>query len=96
MIEFTLTAHTRTRQGTSDSRRLRHAGRIPAVIYGQDKSPISISLDHDQVFHMTEIDGFHEAIIHIDIDGKQEKAKFQAIQRHPFKKKLMHVDFLRT
>ena len=96
MTEFTLLAELKTKKGTGVSRRLRKTGIIPAIIYGNDGTKaISITLDHDKLFHATENKQFYTSTIIISLNGKNESVKIKALQRHPFKLKILHVDFFR-
>lgn len=96
MANFVLKAEKREDLGTGASRRLRRAGKIPAVIYGGEKEAVSVLLDHDKVLHSTEDKAFFSSEITLDIDGKQEKVIIKALQRHPHKVKLIHADFMRV
>ena len=96
IIMFTLQAEARTEQGKSASRRLRHAGKFPAIIYGGSEAPIAITLDHNQVFNMQEKPEFYSEVLTIAVAGKDVKVKIQAVQRHAFKPKLLHMDFVRA
>jgi Ribosomal protein L25 (general stress protein Ctc) len=93
---FTLKAEVRKEHGKGASRRLRHAGKFPAIVYGGTEPAISIVLDHNQVFNMQEKPEFYSEVLTIEIDGKAVKVKVQAVQRHPFKPKLIHMDFVRA
>lgn len=93
---FTLEATVRKQPGKGASRRLRIDGYFPAVIYGGKLPPVCIELNHDKVMNMQVKDGFYSETITLLIEGKTEKVKVQAVQRHPFKPKLMHLDFLRV
>ncbi|XKM12762.1 50S ribosomal protein L25 [Orbaceae bacterium ac157xtp] len=93
---FTINAETRKEQGKSASRRLRHAGRFPAIVYGGTEAPMSITLDHNQVFNMQQKPEFYSEVLTLVVDGKEVKVKIQAVQRHAFKPKLMHMDFVRA
>ena len=95
-MNFTFKAEIKSEKGTGASRRLRKDGKIPAIIYGQEREPVAITLEHDKLLHATEHKAFFESPISIDIDGRSEKVKIQALQRHPFKPKLMHADFIRA
>ncbi len=81
--------------GTSASRRLRHQGYLPVIVYGQDKAPVSLALDHNKFLDAVLDKTVFEADLVLVIDGQEEKVKLQDLQRHPFKRKLTHVDFLR-
>ncbi len=95
MTEFTFKADAKADTGTGASRRLRKAGKVPAIIYGKDQAPVTISLEHDKLLHATENKTFFTADLTIDVDGKSESVKIKALQRHPFKPKLLHADFVR-
>jgi len=83
-------------QGKGASRRLRAANKFPAIIYGGDAAPVAIEMDQDKVWNQQTKEGFYTEVLTIVIDGKEEKVKVQAVQRHPFKPKLSHVDFVRA
>jgi large subunit ribosomal protein L25 len=96
MTDFVLKAQKREDLGTGASRRLRLAGKMPAVIYGGEKGAISLVLEHNKLLHATENKEFFSNTITLDIDGKEEKVIIKALQRHPYKVKLMHADFVRV
>ncbi|ASV56213.1 MULTISPECIES: 50S ribosomal protein L25 [Lelliottia] len=93
---FTINAEVRSVQGKGASRRLRAANKFPAIIYGGDAAPVAIELDQDKVWNQQTKEGFYTEVLTIVFDGKEEKVKVQAVQRHPFKPKLSHVDFVRA
>ncbi|HJD44702.1 MAG TPA: 50S ribosomal protein L25/general stress protein Ctc [Candidatus Paenalcaligenes intestinipullorum] len=89
-------ASTRDVQGSGASRRLRRAGQVPAIIYGGDKEPQVIALDHNQIYHDLRKDAFHSSILTIDVDGKGQQVLLRAVQWHPYKQQVLHVDFQRV
>ncbi|MDF7659434.1 50S ribosomal protein L25 [Erwiniaceae bacterium L1_54_6] len=93
---FTINAEVRKEQGKGASRRLRHANKFPAIVYGGTEAPVAIELDHDAVMNMQVKEGFYTEVLTIVADGKEIKVKVQAVQRHPFKPKLHHIDFVRA
>ncbi|ATA24362.1 50S ribosomal protein L25 [Brenneria goodwinii] len=93
---ITIKAEARKDQGKGASRRLRHAGKFPAIVYGGSEAPVAIELDHDVVKNQELKEGFYGEVVILSIDGKEVKAKVQAVQRHPFKPKLTHIDFIRA
>ncbi|QGY29925.1 50S ribosomal protein L25 [Pantoea cypripedii] len=93
---FTINAEVRKEQGKGASRRLRHANKFPAIVYGGTEAPVAIELDHDVVMNMQAKEGFYTEVLTIVADGKEIKVKVQAVQRHPFKPKLHHIDFVRA
>jgi large subunit ribosomal protein L25 len=92
---FTLDATIRTDLGKGASRRLRHAGKVPAIIYGAGKDPVSLTLEHNKVLQAQEFEAFYSHVLTINIDGKKEEALVKDMQRHPFKPKVTHIDFVR-
>lgn len=89
-------ATLRSVQGTSASRRLRHAGRIPAIVYGGSEKPLNIELDHNEIFHALRKEEFHASILDMNVDGKEQKVLLRAVQWHPYKQLVMHIDFQRV
>lgn len=92
---FELNAERRTELGTGASRRLRHAGYIPAIIYGAGKKPVSLTILHNDVIKRLEHEAFYSRILTINIDNQPEKAVLKALQRHSFRKMILHLDLLR-
>ncbi|MFJ5159322.1 50S ribosomal protein L25 [Pantoea sp. NPDC088449] len=93
---FTINAEVRKDQGKGASRRLRVANKFPAIIYGGNEAPVAIELDHDAVMNVQVKPEFYSEVLTIVVDGKEVKVKAQAVQRHPFKPKLHHIDFVRA
>src|SRR3546814_8886128 len=89
-------AVSRCDQGTSASHRLRHAGRVPAIVYGGKDDPVIIELDHNEIFHALRKEQFHASILTMDLDGKSEQVLLRAVQWHPYKQLVLHVDFQRV
>ncbi|MDT0593996.1 50S ribosomal protein L25/general stress protein Ctc [Glaciecola petra] len=92
---FTLDATVRTDMGKGASRRLRHAGKVPAIIYGAGKDPIALTLEHNKVIQAQAFEAFYSHVLTINVDGKKEEALVKDMQRHPFKPKVTHIDFQR-
>ena len=93
---FEVTANARQLQGTGASRRLRNAGKVPAVVYGADKPAASIELDHNALVQQLRKEAFHASILTLNLDGSKEQVLLRDVQSHPWKKLIMHVDFLRV
>lgn len=93
---FTINAVMRNEQGKGASRRLRHANQFPAIVYGGKAAPISIALDHDKIMNMQDKPGFYDEVLTLVVDQQETKVKIQAMQRHPYKPKITHIDFIRT
>jgi len=93
---FEVTANARQLQGTGASRRLRNAGKVPAVVYGADKPAASIELDHNALVQQLRKEAFHASILTLNLDGSKEQVLLRDVQSHPWKKIILHVDFLRV
>ncbi|HFI3505173.1 TPA: 50S ribosomal protein L25 [Escherichia coli] len=93
---FTINAEVRNEQGKGASRRLRTANKFPAIIYGGNEAPLAVALDHDKVMNMQVKAEFYSKVLTIVVDGKEIKVKAQDVQRHPYKPKLLHIDFVRA
>ncbi|GAA5186091.1 50S ribosomal protein L25/general stress protein Ctc [Ferrimonas gelatinilytica] len=95
MSDFEFDAEIRTDLGTGASRRLRREGQVPAVLYGGDKEPLSLTLSHNAVNRAQENEAFYSHVLTLNINGKKQEVIVKAIQRHPYKPKLLHLDFQR-
>lgn len=91
-----LNATVRADQGKGASRRLRHADKVPAIIYGGTEAAQSLELEHNKVILLANQEAFYTQILTINVDGKPVQALLKDIQRHPFKPKVLHLDFLRV
>lgn len=89
-------ATSRSVQGSSASRRLRRAGRVPAIVYGGTEQPLNIELDHNEIFHALRKEEFHASILDMSLEGKTQQVLLRAVQWHPYKQLVMHVDFQRV
>ncbi|CAM4175822.1 50S ribosomal protein L25/general stress protein Ctc [Bordetella muralis] len=94
-MKFNATA--RSVQGSSASRRLRRAGRVPAIVYGGKAAPLNIELDHNEIFHALRKEEFHASILQMEVDGnKAEPVLLRSVQWHAYKPQVLHVDFQRV
>ena len=91
-----VTATTRSAQGTSASRRLRHDNKVPGVLYGGDAPPTAIEVDHNPLFHALRKEKFHASILEMELDGKSERVLLRDFQMHPYKPQVLHIDFQRV
>lgn len=89
-------ATSRSVQGTGASRRLRRAGRVPAIVYGGQAQPLNIELDHNEIYHALRKEAFHASILDMDLEGKTQSVLLRAVQWHPYKQQVLHVDFQRV
>ncbi|MDN5935650.1 MAG: 50S ribosomal protein L25/general stress protein Ctc, partial [Nitrosospira sp.] len=95
-MQIEIGASKRTLQGKGASRRLRGSGKVPGVIYGGENPAQSIELDHNGLYHQLKQEAFHASILSMDLDGQKEPVLLRDIQMHPFKLKVLHVDFQRV
>lgn len=94
---FEVQAEARTDEGKGASRRLRHAGKVPAVVYGADKAPVSISLNHNMFIRHLQEEAFYAHILTLVVDGEKDQVVLKDLQRHPANdNKILHADFLRV
>lgn len=96
MSDFILKASVRNDLGKGASRRLRHEDKVPAIVYGAGQEPVAVALDHKKAIIAQAEDAFYSEVLTLVIDGKEVKVKVQDVQRHPFKPKLTHLDFIRA
>jgi large subunit ribosomal protein L25 len=89
-------AESRKDEGKGASRRLRHAGKVPAIVYGSGDPPASIQLEHNTALLASQNEWFYSAILDLKLDGKAQKVLLRDMQRHPFKMQLLHLDFQRV
>jgi large subunit ribosomal protein L25 len=92
---FTLNAEVRTDLGKGESLRLRHAKKVPAILYGEGQAPVSLTLEHKHVFRAQQEEAFYSHVLTLNVDGKPVECLIKDMQRHPFKQIIMHLDFLR-
>jgi large subunit ribosomal protein L25 len=90
-----INARKREAQGTGASRRLRRMGKVPGIVYGGDKDALNIELDHKDLFFNLRNEKFHASILTIDVAGAKEQVLLRAVNMHPFKMQVQHVDFQR-
>jgi large subunit ribosomal protein L25 len=94
-VSFQLQGEARDGLGRSHNRRLRKAGRVPAIVYGGGQDPSAISLDHNSLLHDMEREAFYTSILTLSIGSAEEPVVVKAVQRHPAKHEIVHVDFQR-
>ena len=96
-VEFALNAEVRSDLGKGASRRLRrNVAMVPAVIYGGDKAPQSISLLAKELAKLLENEAAFSHVLHLNVAGTQESVVIKALQRHPAKGYVLHADFQRV
>jgi large subunit ribosomal protein L25 len=98
MANFVLNAEARevANQGKGASRRLRHAAKVPAIIYGGNAEPVAVTLELRELVKALESNAFFEEVVEVKIGETVESVKIKALQRHPAKNTPMHADFQRA
>ena len=92
---LTINAEARSDMGKGASRRLRHAGLVPGIIYGADKEPEMITVNHNELIHALEDEAFYSSILTVNVGGDSQKVVLKDLQRHPARPFIMHMDLLR-
>ena len=93
---FEFDAEIRTTTGKGHARRSRRLGKIPAIIYGGGGEQVQLYLAHHRVMKALENDAVYSHVLTLKFDGKEERAVLKALQRHPSKPIIMHMDFQRV
>ncbi|MGN6058605.1 MAG: 50S ribosomal protein L25/general stress protein Ctc [Sphingomicrobium sp.] len=93
--QLMLPAEARDRAGKGASRALRRDGRVPAVVYGEKKEPLSIHVEEKLLTRMLHTGHFMNSVVMIDYKGKPQRTLPKAVDFHPVTSRPIHVDFLR-
>ncbi len=93
MAEITLVAHAGRTTGSPESRRLRTAGRIPAVIYGHGIDAEAVSVDARELRSALSGDAGVNQLLDLDVGGTSHLALARVLQRHPVRNTVVHIDF---
>jgi large subunit ribosomal protein L25 len=93
---FELNAEPRSDMGKGASRRLRRAGKVPAIIYGGNKDPEALTLSHNEVLRNLENEAFYSHILTVKSGANETQAILRDLQRHPSKAIIMHMDLQRV
>jgi len=95
-ISFELAAEFRDDQGKGASRRLRHAGRVPAILYGGSGEPRAITLNHQKLMTLIDNEKFYSSIINLVVGDKKQAAIVKDLQMHPARNAIQHLDLQRV
>jgi large subunit ribosomal protein L25 len=93
---FELVAEFRETQGKGASRRLRHEGKVPAILYGGHADARALTLSHQKLLIMLDNERFYSTILNLKVGDQSQAAILKDVQRHPFKNAIVHVDFQRV
>ena len=95
-ISFTFGADARATQGKGASRRLRHTGKVPAILYGAHKDAQALVLDQQNLLTMIADERFYSSIVRLKIGDATQEAIVKDVQMHPAKNVVVHVDLQRV
>ena len=95
-MSIEINAVKRDAKGTGASRRLRHAGSVPGVVYGGGKDAVTIELNTKALFMEFRHEAFHASILSLNLDGKKEDVLLRDYQMHPVRNTIQHIDFQRV
>ena len=93
---FELAGEPRAQLGRTDSRRLRKAGKVPAIMYGGGEAPEALVLDHNALKHQMSREAFYTSILTLKIGSKAQQVVVKGVERHPARPLIMHLDFQRV
>jgi large subunit ribosomal protein L25 len=95
-MQIEVNAQTRIKQGTGASRRLRREGKTPGIVYGGKQPAVVIELDHNALYHQLRQEAFHASVLTLNLDGAKEQVLLRAVNMHPFRLEVQHIDFQRV
>ena len=95
-IAFELSAEPRNDQGKGASRRLRHSGKVPAILYGAHVEPTRLALEHHKLLALVGDEKFYSSIISINVGAQKQPAVVKDVQMHPARNAVVHVDLQRV
>jgi large subunit ribosomal protein L25 len=95
-VSFTFGADRREMQGKGASRRLRHSGKVPAILYGGPSGPQPLVLDQQNLLTMIGSEKFYSSIVRVNVDGQPQEAIIKDVQMHPARHSVVHVDLQRV
>ena len=95
-MSIELNAELRTDTGKGASRRLRHANKIPAILYGAGKDPENLALAQKDVQYELQHEAFFTQVLELNIGGKKQDVLLRDLQHHPYKQDILHMDFQRV
>ncbi|MDF7807836.1 50S ribosomal protein L25 [Pontiellaceae bacterium B12219] len=97
MEDKKLIASKRDLEGSSNARRIRHEGKLPGVIYGDEKEPVSIVMNAHEFEQILHHHSSESVLINIELEGEGDMSVLvKEVQHHPVNSNLLHVDFLRV
>ena len=95
-MSIELNAELRTDTGKGASRRLRHANKVPAILYGAGKNPENLTLEQKDVQYELQHEAFFTQVLELNVGGKKQDVLLRDLQHHPYKLDILHMDFQRV
>lgn len=93
--KFELSAEPREDIGKGASRRLARQEKLPGIVYGGGKEPVSLALEHKHIAKALQSEAFYSSILTLKTGNETDRVILKDVQRHPFKSRVLHVDFQR-
>ena len=94
-MDLTLTAETGRATGSRPARRLRAEGKVPGVVYGLNREPMSVVVPWAELRRVLTTEAGMNALIDLEVDGQHDLTIVKDLQRDPVRRTVSHVDFLR-
>jgi|SRR5882672_3798331 len=95
-ISFEIGAEFRDDQGKGASRRLRHHGKVPGILYGGHREPRGLMLDHQKLIGLLDNERFYSTILNVRVGDQTQAAILKDVQRHPARNAILHIDLQRV
>lgn len=95
-MELTLTAESGRPTGSRAAGRLRAEGKVPGIVYGLGREPVAVSVEWSELRRALTTEAGLNALIGLEIDGRRDLTIVKDLQRHPVRRDVLHVDFLRV
>src|SRR5918999_5173545 len=91
-----ISARKRDTHGTGAARRSRRKGLVPGIVYGGEQGAVNIELDHKDLYLNLRNERFHASILTLELAGAKEQVLLRAVNMHPYRPQVQHVDFQRV
>ena len=91
-VSLVLNAKLRSVGGTSEARKLRKTNQTPAIVYGDDNTPLAITLNNQELKKLTALPGVMAKVLDLMVEGKMQKVMIKELEMSSFGNKFIHVD----
>ena len=95
-MSIVLNAEMRDDMGKGASRRLRHANKLPAIVYGAGKDPENLTLEQKEVQYHLQNEAFYTQVLELNVGGKKQDVLLRDLQHHPYRQDILHMDLQRV